>query len=154
MLFTIGFVFWRFLEIITLIPIVGMLAYFVNGYVNDNVLTPNYILVLFIVSVLALAWAIFTLFLYHRSSANAKFVALIDLGMTNLLLTPSLALAPLCDPQANHELSPLRLRWRIHCRCLLPPLYSWRRLHQHCPRLYLRHRLWHLRLLQRQWPRS
>lgn len=61
-----------------------MLAYFVNGYVNDNVLTPNYILVLFIVSVLALAWAIFTLFLYHRSSANAKFVALIDLGMAHL----------------------------------------------------------------------
>lgn len=80
MLFTIGFVFWRFLEILTLIPVVGMLAYFVNGYVNDNLMTPNYILVLFIVSVLALAWAIFTLFLYHRSSNNAKFVALIDLG--------------------------------------------------------------------------
>ncbi|KAJ4397505.1 hypothetical protein N0V93_001735 [Gnomoniopsis smithogilvyi] len=86
MLFTIGFVFWRFLEILTLIPIVGMLAYFVNGYVNDNVLTPNYILVLFIVSVLALAWAFFTLFLYHRSSANAKFVALIDLGFVGAFI--------------------------------------------------------------------
>lgn len=62
----------------------GMLAYFVNGYVNANALTPNYILILFIVSVLALAWAIFTLFSYHRSSANALFVALIDLG-TSLL---------------------------------------------------------------------
>lgn len=80
MIFTIGFVFWRFAEILTLIPIVGMLAYFVNGYVNANVLTPDYILILFIVSVLALAWAIFTLFLYHRSSNNAKFVALIDIG--------------------------------------------------------------------------
>lgn len=62
----------------------GMLAYFVNGYVNANQLTPNYILILFIVSVLALAWAIFTLFSYHRSSSNALFVAIIDLG-TNLL---------------------------------------------------------------------
>lgn len=61
-----------------------MLAYFVNGYVNANVIAPDYILVLFIVSVLALAWAVFTLFLYHRSSANARFVALIDLGMCAL----------------------------------------------------------------------
>lgn len=58
----------------------GMLAYFVDGYVKANQLTPNYILILFIVSVLALAWAIFTLFSYHRSSSNALFVAIIDLG--------------------------------------------------------------------------
>lgn len=87
-IFTIGFVFWRFMEIITLAPIVGMLGYFVNGYVNDNALTPNYILILFIVSVLALAWAIFTLFSYHRSSANARFVALIDLGMRSSTVSP------------------------------------------------------------------
>ncbi|KAJ0122534.1 hypothetical protein J7T55_003047 [Diaporthe amygdali] len=85
-LFTIGFVFWRFLEIITLIPTMGMLAYFVNGYVNANQLTPNYILILFIVSVLALAWAIFTLFSYHRSSSNALFVAIIDLGFVGAFI--------------------------------------------------------------------
>ncbi|KAF3764224.1 hypothetical protein M406DRAFT_356470 [Cryphonectria parasitica EP155] len=78
-LFTVGFVFWRFVEIVTLAPIVGMLGYFVNGYVNANVMTPDYILILFIVSVLALAWAIFTLFSYHRSSTNARFVAFIDI---------------------------------------------------------------------------
>lgn len=63
----------------------GMLAYFVNGYVQANQLTPNYILILFIVSVLALAWAIFTLFSYHRSSSNALFVAIIDLGTNHSL---------------------------------------------------------------------
>jgi hypothetical protein len=57
----------------------GMLAYFVNGYVVNNALTPTYILILFIVSVLGLAWAIATLFSYHRSSTNAVFVALVDL---------------------------------------------------------------------------
>ena len=62
------------------IPTMGMLAYFVHGYASSNMLTPDYILILFIVSVLALAWAIFTLFSYHRSSANASFVAIIDLG--------------------------------------------------------------------------
>ncbi|KAF3065756.1 hypothetical protein GL218_09384 [Daldinia childiae] len=79
MLFAIFFAFWRFMQIITLIPTMGMLAYFVNGYVQLNQLTPNYILVLFIVSVLALAWSIYTLFSYHRSSANATFVAVFDL---------------------------------------------------------------------------
>jgi hypothetical protein len=66
----------------------GMLAYFVDGYVKANQLTPNYILILFIVSVLALAWAIFTLFSYHRSSSNALFVAVIDLGTTTPIKPP------------------------------------------------------------------
>ncbi|KAM0333957.1 hypothetical protein ACHAQA_000975 [Verticillium albo-atrum] len=78
-LFTIFFVFWRILQIITLIPTMGMLAWFVHGFVQSNALTPNYILVLFIVSVLALAWALFTLFTYHRSSTNATMVAVVDL---------------------------------------------------------------------------
>ena len=57
----------------------GMLAWFVDRYTKVNALTPASILVLFIVSVLALAWAIFTLFSYHRSSANARFIAFVDL---------------------------------------------------------------------------
>lgn len=57
----------------------GMLAWFVDQYTKINALTPSSILVLFIVSVLALAWAIFTLFSYHRSSANARFIAFVDL---------------------------------------------------------------------------
>lgn len=72
----------------------GMLAYFVNGYVNANQLTPNYILILFIVSVLALAWAIFTLFSYHRSSSNALFVAIIDLGTNNFPIQEAQILIP------------------------------------------------------------
>lgn len=79
MLFGIFFAFWRFLEIITLIPTLGMLAYFVHIYASHNALTPNYILVLFIVSVLAAAWAIATLFTYHRSKSNSLFVSFVDL---------------------------------------------------------------------------
>ncbi|KAI2626368.1 hypothetical protein GGS21DRAFT_530107 [Xylaria nigripes] len=102
MLFGVFFAFWRFLQIVTLvsaqsshhrhqtsrlnqtthptqIPTIGILSYFVDGYNRINALTPNYILVLFIVSVLAGAWALFTIFLYHRSSTNATFVALIDI---------------------------------------------------------------------------
>lgn len=57
----------------------GMLAFFVNLYAQANALTPTYVLCLFIVSVLALAWAIATLFTYHRSASNAHFVAIVDL---------------------------------------------------------------------------
>jgi hypothetical protein len=64
----------------------GMLAWFVDQHVKANTLTPNYILVLFIVSVLALAWALFTIFSYHRSSTNASFVALIDLGFVGAFI--------------------------------------------------------------------
>lgn len=79
MLFGVFFAFWRFMQIITLIPTVGLLSYFVNIYNNANMLTPTSILVLFIVSVLAVVWAIATLFTYHRSKSNSVFVAFIDL---------------------------------------------------------------------------
>ena len=64
----------------------GMLAWFVNQYQVANALTPESILILFIASVLALAWAIFTLFSYHRSSANAWFVAFVDAGFFGTLI--------------------------------------------------------------------
>ncbi|KAF2476441.1 uncharacterized protein BDR25DRAFT_210891 [Lindgomyces ingoldianus] len=74
-----SFTFWRFMEIITLIPALGMLAYFVHAYTALNSLTPNSILVLFIVSVLGAAWAVGTLFLYSRAKHSAGFVAFVDL---------------------------------------------------------------------------
>ncbi|KAF2007327.1 hypothetical protein P154DRAFT_480088 [Amniculicola lignicola CBS 123094] len=74
-----SFICWRLTEIMTLIPIVGMTAYFVHAYTELNSLTPNAILIMFIVSVLAAAWATGTLFLYTRAKHSAKFVAFIDL---------------------------------------------------------------------------
>jgi len=86
MIFGIIFAFWRLLEIVTLIPTMGMLAYFVHIYVKNNALTPDPILVLFIVSVLALAWALCTLFSYHRSRDAGLFVALVDLGFVGAFI--------------------------------------------------------------------
>lgn len=56
-----------------------MLGWFVNRYVNANILTPTSILVLFIVSVLALAWVVFTIISYVRARHDALLVAFIDL---------------------------------------------------------------------------
>ncbi|KAI9757722.1 MAG: hypothetical protein M4579_003347 [Chaenotheca gracillima] len=75
------FSFFRLCEIVTLIPTLGMMAYFVHGYVSSNVLTPTYILVLFIISVLAAAWAIFTLIMYGKTKRSARGVALVDLAI-------------------------------------------------------------------------
>lgn len=74
------FLSFRILEILTLIPIVGLLAYFVHGFVSVNQLTPTYILVEFITSVLALAWTLATVVAYLRARHSALFVALVDLA--------------------------------------------------------------------------
>ncbi|KAK5162981.1 uncharacterized protein LTR77_011036 [Saxophila tyrrhenica] len=83
-----GFLFlsWRIFELVITVPIVGMLAWFVHQYVKVNQLTPNYILILFIVSVLALAWIVFTLIAYLRARHDAIFVALIDLGFVGAFI--------------------------------------------------------------------
>ena len=80
------FTLFRLAELTTLIPIIGMLAYFVNLYVTANQLTPNYILVLFIVATLAGAWALGTLFKQSSVRRNGHFVALVDLGIAGALI--------------------------------------------------------------------
>jgi hypothetical protein len=80
------FATWRFFQIFTLIPIIGMLSWFVHGYTQDNQLTPNIILVLFIVSVIAGVWAVSTLLAYGATKYNAAFVAVIDLLIFGALI--------------------------------------------------------------------
>lgn len=75
----IFFFFWRFMEIVTLIPTVGMLAWFVDGYTRVNQLTPDSIMALFIVSVLALAWAMATTVAYARAKHAGLLVAFLDI---------------------------------------------------------------------------
>jgi hypothetical protein len=72
------FSFWRFMEIITLIPTIGMLSWFVHNSIKQVQLTPSWVLVLFITSVLACAWAIWTLFAYRTTRSSALFVAFVD----------------------------------------------------------------------------
>ncbi|KAF4307618.1 hypothetical protein SLS57_012516 [Botryosphaeria dothidea] len=83
-----GFLFicFRIFQILTLIPTLGMLAWFVHGYVSQNTLTPDFILILFIASVLGAAWAIATLVAYARARHSALFVAVVDLGFVGLFI--------------------------------------------------------------------
>lgn len=50
-----------------------------HGFTQYNQLTPNFILVLFIVSILACAWALATLLRLGSTRRSAAFVAFIDL---------------------------------------------------------------------------
>ncbi|KAF3386753.1 hypothetical protein F1880_000756 [Penicillium rolfsii] len=79
MIGSIFFIFNRLVEITFLIPIIGIMAYFVDGYLKANMLTPPYILVLFIVSVIAAFWCIDTLIRFSAAKRSAFFVSFIDL---------------------------------------------------------------------------
>jgi len=53
-------------------------AWFVDGFTDNNQLTPASILVLFIVSILACAWALATLIRLKSTRRSAIFVGIID----------------------------------------------------------------------------
>ncbi|KAL3473542.1 hypothetical protein BJX99DRAFT_195495 [Aspergillus californicus] len=79
MIGSIFFIFNRLTEITFLIPIIGMMAYFVDGYLKANMITPPYILVIFIVSTIAVFWCIDTLIRHSTTKRSAAFVSFVDL---------------------------------------------------------------------------
>ena len=99
-----GFLFlsWRIFEIIITVPIVGMLGWFVHQYVRVNQLTPDYILVLFIVSTLALAWAFFTVISYLRARHDALFVAFVDLCFVGAFIGAVVTLRFIAKANCGH----------------------------------------------------
>jgi len=71
----------RVLEIIVAIPIIGMLGWFVDPYVKNKQTVPDSLLTLFIVSILACAWAMVTLYQFHRyRSMSGPFIAVVDIA--------------------------------------------------------------------------
>ncbi|KAJ5923579.1 hypothetical protein N7454_008824 [Penicillium verhagenii] len=79
MIGSIFFIFNRLVEITFLIPIIGIMSYFVHGYLKANMLAPPYILVIFIVSVIAVFWCIDTLIRFSATKRSALFVSFVDL---------------------------------------------------------------------------
>lgn len=85
----IFFAIWRIQEFITLIPLMGMLAYFVHGYTDSNQLTPTFFLVPFIASVLALAWVIFTV---RPRYTHGLYIFIVDLAFAATFLAGAILL--------------------------------------------------------------
>lgn len=90
------------MQIITLIPTLGMLAWFVDWYNSRSLLTPTSILVLFIVSVLGAVWTVGTLFLYARAKHSATFVAFIDLLFIGAFIGAVYALRGIGDADCSN----------------------------------------------------
>jgi len=96
------FSLWRIAEIVTLIPVIGMLAWFVHGFDENNQLTPSFILVLFIVSILACAWAIATLLRLGSTRRSALFVAFIDLCFVGAFIAADWELRGISDTSCSN----------------------------------------------------
>lgn len=73
------FILTRILQLLITVPIIGMLSWFVNGFVSNNQLTPTYILVLFIASAIAGVWILLTLVGYAAARRAGWFIAIVDL---------------------------------------------------------------------------
>ncbi|KAH0610689.1 uncharacterized protein H6S33_012216 [Morchella sextelata] len=80
------FFFLRILQIITLIPIWGILAWFVDKANDQGLTPPDTVLCLFVVAVLATVWALATLFLFHRSRFTDLWVAIVDICVFGVLI--------------------------------------------------------------------
>ena len=63
---------------------------------------PDLYLVMFIVSTLALAWALWTLFSYHRSSANARAVGVVDLLFVGAFIGACWAMRVMASADCTH----------------------------------------------------
>lgn len=107
----------RFLEIITLIPVWGLLAYFVNQYTKFSATPPDSILCLFIVAILATAWALLTISSY--SSLTELWIAVIDLCYFGVLIAGVVLLAPLANKkdcaQGGVGWSFVNITWEKEC---------------------------------------
>jgi len=76
----------RIVQLIWLIPIIGMLSYLANGYVDQYLRVPTMIILLLIVSVFAALWVAITLLPWSRARRNGALVAFIDLVIFGLLI--------------------------------------------------------------------
>lgn len=73
------FPLFRAVQVLTLIPIWGMLAWFVHQYHKNDTTPPTEILVLWIVALIATFWAIVSFFQFHRSLFISLVVFVMDL---------------------------------------------------------------------------
>lgn len=114
-----AFLLLRILEIVTLIPIWGMLAYFVDQYTKASSTPPDSILCLFIVALLATVWAVLTLSPYSGRRLTELWIAVIDLCFFGVLIAGVVLLAPLADKrdcvQGDMGWGYVNVTWKKEC---------------------------------------
>ncbi|OAX77618.1 hypothetical protein ACJ72_08081 [Emergomyces africanus] len=104
------FICWRLGQLVTLIIPIGILSWFVDGFVKNNQLTPTFILVLFIVSVLGIFWTLDTLVRHSNAKRSATFVAFVDLCFVGSFIAGVYQLRRIANADCgNFRLDPLTL---------------------------------------------
>jgi hypothetical protein len=92
MIFGLLFGTVRVFQILTMLPAVAVLGYFVHGYTAVNILTPGYILTLFIAATIAFVWAFGTLVLLGCTRRSGILVCIIDVAIWGGLIAGVYAL--------------------------------------------------------------
>ncbi|KAL7272120.1 hypothetical protein RUND412_005090 [Rhizina undulata] len=87
----------RILQILTLIPIWGILAYFVNVWNLAGYQPPSSVLTLFITALLATVWVGITLIHFHQRRYTPLYYCLIDIAFFGVLIAGVIVLAPLAQ---------------------------------------------------------
>ena len=120
------FLIMRGIQLVTLIPLIGMLAYIVHGYVQDQYFLPNYVLVLFIVSVIAGVWALVTTIFYRSVRKSGHFLALVEIGIFAALIAGVVILRGIAGANCSDassfngypQLYPFYSQWHHVCTIL------------------------------------
>lgn len=79
-----------------------MQAYFIQGFVSNQMLTPAYILTLFITSVLAFVWALDTTLRLGTTRRSALFVSFFDLCFIGAFIASIYELSGIANQSCSH----------------------------------------------------
>jgi len=105
----------RILEILIAIPIIGMLGWFVNPYVQNHAVVPDNLLTLFIVSILACAWALVTAYQFHKyRDISGPFIAVIDLAFVGAWIAAIVLLRGISNANCGHLTVPIGIQLGDH----------------------------------------
>jgi len=102
----------RAFQLLTLIPIWGMLAWFVHQYRKNSTShnVPADILVLFIAALVATVWALVSFFQFHRSRTLSVLVFVLDMIMLGGLIAGVVLLRNISDADCTAVSAPFGVR--------------------------------------------
>jgi len=101
----------RAFQLLTLIPIWGMLAWFVHQYSKNDRSPPAEILVLFIASLIATLWALISFFQFHHSMGISILVFVVDMLILGGLIAGVVLLRGVRNQDCTAFSAPVGINW-------------------------------------------
>jgi len=101
----------RALQLLTLAPVWGILAWFVHQYDHNNQPIPAEILVLFIAALVGTAWALVSFFQFHHSVGLSVLVFVMDMIVLGGLIAGVVLLRDVRHQKCTGLSTPLEISW-------------------------------------------